>query len=261
VLAEHVVAAAFVLALVYVYSKRAFAGFLAWITFALACILKIPEFLSREDYYNTAVSIPVILFFLLFALTTIRRNSNVMQEVATFLAIACAVYLPFAFIPSLKMAIIEKTAKLTVLIGNTLGFPMILVNGCTIELNGRSVEIILPCTAIEGMSVFAGVTLGTRAELSRKLKAFFVSIPIIYVYNVFRNVFVIVSFGYSWFGKNSFYIAHNIVAKIFSTLIFIVVVYTIWRMLPELVELLCALKDETLQNVAKKAPHFSRGMN
>ena len=248
-LVEHIAIVGFVLVLVYVYSKRAFAGFLVWITFALACIVKIPEFLSRKDYFNTAVSVPVILFFLFSALTTIRRNSNVMQEVATLLAIACAIYFPFSFIPSLKMAIIEETAKLTVSLGNALGFPMML-NGSTIELNDRSVEIILPCTAIEGMSVFAGVILGTRAEFSRKLKAFLVSIPTIYVYNIFRNIFVIVSFGYSWFGENSFYIAHNIVAKIFSTLVFIVLVYIILRMLPELMELLCALKDEILQNVS-----------
>lgn len=238
----------FVLLLVYIHSKRAFAGFLAWITFALACIAKMPEFLGREDYFNATISVPVILFFLLSALTTIRKNSNVMRDFATLLAIACAIYFPFAFVPPLKMAIIEETAKLTVLLGKALGFPMVL-NGSTIELNGKSVEIILPCTAIEGMSVFAGVTLGTKADFRRKLKALLVSIPTIYVYNIFRNVFVIVSFGYSWFGENSFYIAHNIVAKIISTLVFIVVVATVLKMFPEFVELLFSLKDEILQNV------------
>jgi len=247
-LAEYIAVVGFVLLLVYVYSKKAFAGFLAWIMFALACIVKIPEFLSREDYFNIAISVPVILFFLLSALTTIRKNSNVMREFAALLAIACAIYFPFAFVPPLKIAIIEETAMLTVLLGKALGFPMML-NGSTIELNGKNVEIILPCTAIEGMSVFAGVTLGIRAEFSRKLKAFLVSIPTVYVYNIFRNVFVIVSSGYSWFGENSFYIAHNIVAKIFSTLVFIIVVAIVLRILPELVELLCSLKDEILQNV------------
>ncbi len=244
-LAEHLAVVAFVLMLIYIYSKSAFAGFIAWITLAFACLAKIPDFLSREDYFNVAVSTLVITFFFFLALVVIRKNSNIIREIATLLAIVCAIYFPFSFIPSLKMAIIEITAKLTVLLGNALGFPMIL-NGNIIELNGTSIEIILPCTAIEGISVFAGVTLGIKAEFGRKLKAFLISISTIYIYNLFRNVFVVASCAYSWFGENSFYIFHNFIAKIFSTLVFVVVVYTVFRILPELLKLLYTLKDEII---------------
>lgn len=247
-LAEHVLVATFVLMLIYICSKKAAAGFLAWITLALACVAKIPDFLSREDYFNTVVSTLAIIFFLLLALAVIRRNSNVMQEITILLAIACAVYFPFVFTPVLNMAIIEITAELTVLLGKALDFPMML-NGSIIELNGKSVGIILPCTAMEGISAFAGATLGVKAEFSRKLKAFLTSIFIIYLYNLFRNVFVIASCAYSWFGENSFYVAHNIIAKFFSTLVFIVVVYVVFRILPELAELIYALKYEILQGV------------
>ncbi len=247
-LAEHIAAAALVLMLIYVYSKRAAAGFLAWITFALSCVAKIPDFLSGEDYFNTAVFAFATVFFSLLALAVIRRNSEVMQEITTFSALACAVYFPFAFIPVLNTAIIEKTAELSVLLGNTLGFPMML-NGSIIELNGRSVEIILACTAIESMSLFAGATLGIKAEFSRKLKAFLISVPVIYVLNLFRNVFVVASYAYSWFGENSFYIAHNVVSKFLSTLALIAIAYVVFRILPELAELIYALKGEILRGV------------
>ncbi|HDH44252.1 MAG TPA: archaeosortase A, partial [Thermococcus sp.] len=45
-LAEHALVATFVLMLIYICSKKAAAGFLAWITLALACVAKIPDFLS-----------------------------------------------------------------------------------------------------------------------------------------------------------------------------------------------------------------------
>lgn len=97
------------------------------------------------------------------------------------------------------------------------------------------------------MALFTGATLGIKAGLSRKIRAFLVSVPVIYILNLFRNVFVTVSFAYSWFGENSFYIAHHVVAKILSTIALIVIAYMVFRFLPELAELIYSLKDEILR--------------
>jgi len=227
----------------YVRWKVSFLGFVAWLTFALACLTKVPEYVYSKDYYNTAVFFLAFIFFLFLSISILLRNSDVFIDVTAFSALACAIYFPFAFIAPLNYWIIGCTSDLTVALGKFLGFSM-EKTGNIITLNGRNIQIILACTAIESMALFTGATLGIRAERIRKIKAFLVSVPVIYILNLFRNVFVVAAYAYSWFGENSFYIAHNVMAKILSTIALIVIAYVVFRLLPELAELIYSLKDE-----------------
>jgi len=128
-----------------------------------------------------------------------------------------------------------------------LGYPFQAINHNIIELNDKMVEIILACTGIESMALFAGATLGVNAELGRKVKAFLISVPVIYVLNLFRNVFVVSAYGYSWFGENSFYIAHHVISKILATIALILISLAVFRILPELADLINDLKDEMVE--------------
>jgi len=94
------------------------------------------------------------------------------------------------------------------------------------------------------MSLFAGATLGIKADISRKIKAFIFSVPLIYILNLFRNVFVITAYGYAWFGDASFYIAHNVIAKVLATLALIFISLMVFKELPELEDLIFNLKGE-----------------
>ncbi len=60
-------------------------------------------------------------------------------------------------------------------------------------------QIILACTAIQSMAIFVGVVGAVRVEWRRWLAAFLISVPVIYVLNLGRNMFVISSFGNQWF--------------------------------------------------------------
>ncbi len=234
--------------IIYVYSKRGIFGSLAWTLFALACLSKVPDYIVGGDYYNTTVFTLGFLFFLLLAYSVFKSNSAVFVEVTSFSALACLFYFPFAFNLTLKHTIIYITAHLTASLGNMLGYPM-EVNGAFITIDNKSVEIILACTAIESMALFAGATLGIRANASKRIKAFVASVPVIYVLNLLRNVFVMVSFAYEWFGENSFYIAHHIVAKILSTIALILIAFAVFRILPELADLIYSLKNEIIRSV------------
>ncbi|WP_290598025.1 MULTISPECIES: archaeosortase A [unclassified Archaeoglobus] len=227
----------------YVHTKKGWLGFTAWLIFAIACLTKIPDYIESSDYYNTAVFLLAFIFFTIMSISILKKNSEVFVEVTAFSALACAVYFPFAFINSLNTWIIYNTASLTVMLGNSLGFSM-QSYGDEIFLNAKSVKIILACTAIESIALFTGATIGIKADGIRKVKAFLISVPTIYILNLFRNVFVIVAFGYSWFGENSFYLAHHVIAKILSTLALILIAYAVFRILPELAELIYSLKDE-----------------
>jgi len=241
-LAEIISAASMIPMLVYVKTHRKFAGFLGWGLFSIACLVKIPDYLYSADYYNTVIFFLAYVFFLYMSIRILMVNSRTFVEVTAFSALAFIIYFPFAFTP-LGEVLIDYTAFQTASLANLLGYS-IIKDGADLHLNGKSVRIILACTAIESIALFTGATLGIRADISRKVKAFLVSVPLIYVLNLFRNVFVILSFAYSWFGENSFYIAHNVISKIGSTAALILIAYFVFRLLPELADLIYSLKNE-----------------
>ena len=218
-------------------------GAFAWIIFGIAWIFKAPYYYSIGDYFNTTV---VILAFLFFVGMGIRiftaKTLKTFIDVTAFSALAAAVYFPFAFEPTLNKLIIEVVANQTSILASYLGFEM-QVNGDVVTLNNHEVQIILACTGIESMALFAGATLGIRAEWSRKIKAFLISVPVIYILNLLRNVFVTVSFAYEWFGENSFYIAHHIISKVLATVALILISLAVFRLLPELADLIFELKS------------------
>ncbi|MET1124062.1 MAG: archaeosortase A [Archaeoglobaceae archaeon] len=237
-LAEEIALASLAAMIFYLATRKSFVASIAWLLLAAACAAKVPDFLAGGDYYNTAIFSAAIFVFALVAFAA--RES--MYPVTRFSALALAVYFPFAF-THLGDLLILATAELTVALGNALGFPM-LRDGSYVLLNGHAVEIILACTAIESMSLFSGATLGIKAETSRKLKAFLASVPTIYLLNLLRNVFVTVSFAYSLFGENSFYVAHHVVAKVLATIALVAIAYCVFKLLPELFDAVSRLVDE-----------------
>lgn len=244
---EALIGFALILMLAYLISKNRILAFFSWFVVAVACISKVPVFYFGEDYYNVAIFVAGSILFILMAFAGLR-NSKTIYYTTRFSVLSIAIYSLFAF-TKLGEELIRITAMITVFVGNLFGFPMIY-EGVVVTLNGRAVEIILACTAIESIALFAGATLGVDAPKNRRLKAFFLSVPTIYVLNLFRNVFVIASFGYSWFGEKSFYIAHNVIAKIFSTLALIAIAYAVFTLLPELLELVENLYRE-IRNTVK----------
>jgi archaeosortase A (PGF-CTERM-specific) len=234
-LAETIAAISVVPMLVYIKTHHNFAGFLGWCLFSIACLVKIPAYLESADYYNTSVFFLAYVFFLYMSVKVLLSNSQTFVEVTTFSALAFMVYFPFAFIEPVGDVLIRITATLTAGLANALSFPVV-IDGDLLLLNGKSVRIILACTAIESMALFTGATLGIRADADKKAEAFLISVPVI--------VFVTVAFAYDWFGENSFYIAHHILSKIGATIALILIAYAVFRLLPELAELIYSLKDE-----------------
>jgi len=66
----------------------------------------------------------------------------------------------------------------------------------------------------------------------------------IYILNILRNGFVLMAYGWSWFGRDSFEIAHNLIAKIGSTLALLAISYLVFMLLPELLSLIDELAAE-----------------
>jgi len=234
------------LMLLFVVSRMKILGGVGWVLFSLEWVTRIPHFLEINDYFNSVVAFLAFIFFAFLGIIILSDKGENLQtfvDITAFSSLASLIYFPFAINSGLGTSLIAITTDLTAKLSNILGFGVQKFSNNMLVLNNHYVEIILACTGIESMALFAGATLGVRADFRRRLFAFLISVPVIYVLNLLRNVFVITSFGYSWFGENSFYIAHHVISKVLATIALILISLAVFRILPELADLIYRLKD------------------
>ncbi|HPE63163.1 MAG TPA: archaeosortase A [Methanothrix sp.] len=233
------------LALSAISGRRGLSG-LGWVLFGVHWLKQPAYYLAIGDPFNVVLTLVVALFcFYVGWLILARRcRSRSCDWAGTAVAIGGFAYFPFAEIAPLRDWLILMTAKLTLLLLAAFDVPAMTGGGSVITLNGHSVEIVLACTAIESMALFAGVVLSVRAPLKRKAAALLVSVPVIYALNLFRNTFVVVAYGEEWFGAESFYYAHNVVAKAGSAVALFAIAYVVFLLLPELLDMIDGLASD-----------------
>ncbi len=231
----------------FVFTGLRLLSFIGWSIFGVSWLLKLPYYLSISDYFNSVLMMAAFALFAAIAIASYRDVENIQtyREVTAFSALASLFYFPFALDGHLNRAIIQTVTLQTAILANLLGIPVKVLGWNLLSFGGRFVEIILACTGIESMSLFAGAILGVKADARRKLKAFLVSVPVIYVLNLFRNTFIVAVYGYSLFGDpdTSFLIAHHILSKLGATLALIAISLAVFRILPELADLIFRLYE------------------
>ena len=222
------------------------AASLGWGLFSIFWLGKVDHYLKIQDYVNVALFFIASLLCLYMAWIVKERSLSCKPCYwASYAAAVCGlIYFPFALIPFLQTGLIAFTTSITAGILQFLSVPVVLESWNTMSLNGRSVQIILACTAIESIALFAGLILSVQAPLRRKMAALAASTLSIYSLNIIRNGFVIMAYGWSWFGENSFDIAHNLIAKIGSAAALLAVSYLVFLLLPELLSIIDELAAE-----------------
>lgn len=179
-------------------------------------------------------------------------------------AIACMglIYLPIATIEPVKALLIESVAAQTQAGMGLFGYHPELVASpegyaSKFEFEPYTGEdyttyIVLACTGIGSISVFGGLIASVRAPLSRKVKGFVAATGIIYVLNLFRNVFVGLAAPLGWFDtpttnwltvtlagegvRTSFFVAHHLISQTLSVVALIGITLIVVRLVPEVVE-------------------------
>uniref|UniRef100_A0A7C3YF94 Archaeosortase A n=1 Tax=Geoglobus ahangari TaxID=113653 RepID=A0A7C3YF94_9EURY len=235
--------------ILYVLTRLRIVGFLSWLLFALIWLEKIPYYLSIYDYYNTSIMFLAFVFFTLIALTILKSGSVVFVMVTILAAVSSLIYFLFT-IPLLKDMLIKHTIFMTVNLANSLGFEFTSSDNF-IYYNGRRVEIILACTGIESMALFSAILFSVNAEIRRRIAAFLISVPVIYVLNLLRNIFIVAAFGENWFGENSFYVAHHVISKVLATFALILISLGVFKILPEVADMIVNLKNELVRTWRK----------
>ena len=219
-----------------------------WILIAGYCYFEAAEYLAQDERFDAFLVLVLLALSLILAFIMLRptlserREEDSLFTLTKIALIAAVFYFPFAEITFLGDSLIFITAKITAIVLNIFNVGVYMVQPSCIYTTDSSfhaiyqpITIILACTAIQGMVIFIGLIFGVKAPIRRKLKAFFVSVPVIYVLNIFRDVFVSAAYFELWFGPplDSFFIAHNVIARIFALLALIAIAYAVFKILPE----------------------------
>jgi len=184
------------------------------------------------------------------------------------------VFFPFESVATLQRPLVEIVTRQTEFLVGLTGHDPAVVNGAEFpnrdiapyrntflfttdlpyteatESHQITYTILVACTGLGSMAVFAGLITAVSAPLGRKLRALAVSLPVIYVLNLFRNVFISVTFGEQYLHvfpgvvttlfateelpKVSYYVADRIIAQSLSVVALIAVTSLVVRELPEI---------------------------
>lgn len=229
---------------------------LGWILFAAYWPFQAPEYFwpaaGEPDPVNGWFTLlgPIFLLFVAWhewRSYQWREDPGALRWFAGASAISAATYFVVYETPAATKWIIYQTALQSAWLYNWLFFAgdarasvvQDAFGESHIYLNGvdYAVTVVLACTAIQSMMIFVGAIYCLRADTRRKMWAYLVSVPTIYVLNLFRNAGII--YGYKdikWgmFGIDTFEWMHSYVGKIGSLVALILIALGVFMLLPEL---------------------------
>jgi len=235
----------------------------AWGVFGVFWLLLVPRFAfamrSPIEGALAALAVPACAYagYLLWS----GRDS--LFTLTHAVAVMGIIYLPFETIPLLRRVAVETVANQTYAVITWLGYDVALTEAETGYRSGLefthaghtyATHIVLACTGLGSMTIFAGLIAALEAPLVRKLQAAAAAIGIIYVLNIVRNVFIAVAFGNQWFqvfvaeisalagytdpGLVSYFIADRVIAQSMSVVALVAIAFLVVRIVPELLDLL-----------------------
>lgn len=239
-------------------ARRVGAG--AWAVFAAFWLALVPHFafeqLSIVEGVLSAAAVPASLYtgYLLY------RGRTSLLVLTRSVAVMGVIYLPFTTVPWLSEPLVEVTTRQIDWGIRQLGYAPALTDGEAGMRNtfvfhtGSHVyrtSIVLACTGLGSITIFVGLVAAVRASLGRKLRALAVVVPVIWVLNIARNVFIALAQGKQWFAGVypdlvmalfgaesehlvSFLWADRIIAQSLSVVALIAITWLVVRELPEL---------------------------
>ncbi len=201
-------------------TPRFFSGGSGWVLLSIYWFLQPTAYIEIQDYFNAFLAVIAAIVSLFIAYMTFQAKNEKDGEILISLSRAASVsgliYFLFADVELLNTGIISLVTSQTTWIVEKFGFPVVKVAWNQLAVNDMAVEIILACTAIESMALFLGlISSAGGAQLSRKINAFMISVPVIYLLNLTRVSFTASAYGFAWFGTpdESFHISEHIITK------------------------------------------------
>ena len=254
------------------YARAASAS--GWALFALFWLLLFPHFAFVHKSYVEGVLAAAAVPACLYAGYLLWTGRDTLFLLSRATAIMGLIYLPFETIPAVDVAgvripaprevLIEVVAAQTGLLMSLLGSNPDLIAGPQGYMNtyefvasdGQILQfsVVLACTGLGSIAIFAGLIAAVRAPLGRKLRALGVAVPIIYGLNLVRTTFIGIAFGeqllqiypdlvLSMFGGSdpyrvSWYVSDRIISQVLAVVALVGVTYLVVRELPEILTII-----------------------
>ena len=181
-----------------------------------------------------------------------KKNLPCVNWVAGATFIAGIIYFSFDNMPYLKDGLINIVTKQSAWL-LSLFSDKIKVDGSLIWFGynyemmeklgsyGATAQIIFACTAIQSMLLFIGMITALRGtSVKSRVYALLATVPTIYVLNLIRNAGVVFLSGSQIMNMN---IAHNFIGKAGSLIALIILVFLVFKILPELYDYIICLFD------------------
>ena len=257
----------------------------AWILFGVFWFSLIHHFVVVQRSVVEGVGSILAVPLSIYLAALLWRGRDSLFVLSRAVSIMGVVYFSVIAVPSVETFLIEIVTRQTEFLMNLIGYDPQVVTGTQLTLpDGSTLDIaakdkpirntfvfdtsgvsymdhpvltytiITACTGIGSMAIFIGLILAVRAPYERKLRALAVSIPVIYVLNLFRNVFIGITFGnqmthffpdvimtlfsleYQW--KVSYIISDRILAQGLSVVALVVITWLVVRELPEVLTII-----------------------
>jgi len=254
------------------YARPAFV--VGWIVFAAFWFVLIYPYFVEDNSVIRGVGAALAAPLSLLVAKVLYDGRDSLFVLSRAVALMALMYVPFMLLPALEERLILLVTGQTAWVISALGFEYELVNGVgavregiepgpiantfAFDYQGTMITftIILSCTGLGSMAVIAGLVGAVDAPLGRKARALGVALPIIYVLNIARNVFIAISFGYQYMDilpgltmalfaiqhpmTVSYIWADRIVAQSLSVVALVLIV---WLVVHEVPEVLTPIED------------------
>jgi len=257
----------------------------AWVVFGLFWFSLIHHFWITQRSVVEGVGSVLAVPLSLYLGVLVARGRDSLFVLSRAVCLMGIVYFSVVAIPAVEKVLIEMVTRQTEFLMTLLGFDPTVVSGTTLTLeNGQRIgiaskdqpyrstfvydtsdlaymdlpvltyTIVTACTGIGSMAIFVGLIAAVDAPMERKLRAFAVSIPVIYVLNLFRNVFIGLTFGHQmtnfapelvmslfaleeqW--RVAYIISDRIIAQGLSVVALVVITWLVVRELPEVLTII-----------------------
>jgi archaeosortase A (PGF-CTERM-specific) len=235
-----------------------------WASIIAFLFTQLPEYFAENNFLYPLMALFSVPFL---AITTrlILREDPLVFQLSRAAAVAFLIFAPFAYFEPLGNWLISVVISQVMWVLSAINYPVELVDWNMIIRHNFRIKIILACTGIQSIAIMLGVAAAVPTSGRQKLCAFLLVAPVIYVLNIFRNVFVAVAYSEQWFpffpeiasngeyGFESFFWAHNVICELLALFALIVIAYGLFMLIPELgafaERLIGRYRDEAMQAV------------
>jgi archaeosortase A (PGF-CTERM-specific) len=253
---------------------RRYAGIVGWASISLLLLIELPGYLAINNFLYPIIAILSLPFVYLTA-RRLMADDRAVGCLTKAAAIAFLIYAPFGFIEPLGNWLISVVVSQIIWVLTLLHYPvtqpdwnLIMAGSIPGHDLGFRVEIILGCTGIQSIAIMLAVAYMVPSTLKQKILAFLLIAPVIYILNIFRNVYVFMAYTdqwYPWFtdlvgndnyGYASFFWSHNVVSELMALCLLIGIAYALFRLIPDLGVLAEELVTQYIKDIRQV---FSRG--